>query len=180
MTDASARHLYHGGHKGAEAEFGRAAEAAGIPETTISFDGHKMERAKNVETLTAEELAKGRVSMEFVFQRMGRRFARGKGLLDVIHSMFHVVTRSDHLFAVGWIQPDKTVKGGTGWAVELAKLFNRKLHVFDQERHGWYEWVGNDWSASVPTLPDGPFSGTGTRHLTDEGKKAIHDLVERS
>ena len=33
-----------GGHKGTEAEFGRAAEKWGVAETTVSFEGHVMER----------------------------------------------------------------------------------------------------------------------------------------
>ena len=37
--------LIHGGHKGAEAEFGHAAEKWGVKETTLSFDGHRMARA---------------------------------------------------------------------------------------------------------------------------------------
>ena len=40
---------------------------------------------------------------------------------------------------MGWIQDDGTVKGGTGWGVELAKFFNRELHVFDQEKNAWFE-----------------------------------------
>ena len=77
-------HLIHGGHKGAEAAFGEVAAKYGVTETTISFAGHRMERAANVEVLDDEALDKGRVSMEFVFQAMGRRFARGKGLRRVI------------------------------------------------------------------------------------------------
>ncbi|MCG8461760.1 MAG: hypothetical protein MI919_36220, partial [Holophagales bacterium] len=63
--------LYHGGHKGAEAEFGRCAEQFGVPEVTLSFDGHVMEREKNVKVLTPEELAKGDVSMTIVSKHMG-------------------------------------------------------------------------------------------------------------
>lgn len=180
MISQTKYHLIHGGHKGAEAEFGRAAEHWGIAETTISFEGHRMEFSMNVDQLSDEQLEKGHVSMEFVFQRMGRRFARGRGLRRVIYSMFHVVTRSDELFAMGWIQSDDTVKGGTGWGVELAKLFNRTVHVFDLERNAWLTWTDNRWVASTPRLPDGTFSATGTRSLTEAGRQAIDDLFERS
>jgi len=173
-------HLFHGGHKGAESEFGAAAEKWGISETTLSFEGHRMERAKNVEVLSDETLRQGRVSMEFVFQTLGRRFATGKGLRRVIKSMFHVVTRSDELFAVGWIVEDDHVKGGTGWGVELAKFFNRKVHIFDQDKNRWYSWVDGKWEPSDPELPSGAFSGTGTRNLTAAGKEAIDELFARS
>ena len=180
MIDRERIHLIHGGHKGTEAEFGRAAEKWGVKEITLSYEGHNMERPVNVEVLADEELDKGRVSMEFVFQRMGRRFVQGKGLSRVIHSMFHVVVRSDELFAIGWIQPNGTVKGGTGWGVELAKLFNRPVHVFDQAKESWFSWSGNEWKLSEPTLNQGTVAVTGTRELTEAGRQAVLGVFERS
>ena len=180
MNRVSKMHLYHGGHKGTESEFGAAAERWGVSETTLSYEGHRMERAENVEVLDDKTLRQGRVSMEFVFQTLGRRFATGKGLRRVIKSMFHVVTRSDELFAVGWIVEDNHVKGGTGWGVELAKFFNRKVHIFDQDKDRWYSWLGGAWEPSDPELPSGTFSATGTRNLSAAGKKAIEDLFARS
>jgi hypothetical protein len=180
MTDRSHRHLFHGGHKGAEASFSRAAEKWGIAETTLSFEGHVMERAVNVEVLDDEKLREGRVSMEFVFQVLGRRFHTGEGIRRVIKMMYQTVVRSDELFAVGWILEDETVKGGTGWGVELAKLFNRPVHVFDQEKEKWFSWQHHGWEPSEPILPLRNFAATGTRNLTDAGMKSIEDLFQRS
>jgi len=180
MLERSKVFLFHGGHTGTEAEFGRAAEKWGVREVTLSYDGHKMERAHNIEMLSATELEKGQVSLEFVFRRMGRMFVTGKGLRDVLKMMFHLVVRSDELFAVGWIQPDGIVKGGTGWGVELGKLFNRPVHVFDQDKERWFSWDGREWKPSEPTIRTKKIAATGTRNLTDAGKLAIHDLFERS
>ena len=180
MIDRTKVRVIHGGHKGTEAEFGRAAAKWGVEETTLSYEGHNMERAENVEILSDDELDKGQVSMEFVFQRMGRRFVRSKGISRVIHSLFHVVVRSDELFAIGWIQENKTVKGGTGWGVELAKLFNRTVHVFDQQSEAWFTWSGGAWKPSEPRLVERTVAVTGTRSLTDAGRIAIEDVFERS
>lgn len=180
MNQGTDIQLLHGGHKGAETEFGIAAEAWGVAETTLSFEGHKMERARNVRVLGDDELAKGQVSMEFVFHRMGRRFAVGHGLRRVIQSMFHLVVGSDELFAIGWILPDDTVKGGTGWGVELAKVFNRRVHVFDQEKQAWFSWTNHRWEPSEPRFGGRSISVTGTRNLTEAGKNAIQGLFERS
>jgi hypothetical protein len=181
MHSSTDLHLVHGGHKGAEAAFGAGAEKYGVSETTLSFEGHRMERAVNVEVLDDDALDRGRVSMDFVFQALGRRFASGHGVRRVLHSMFHLVTRTDELFTVGWIQDNDTVKGGTGWGVELAKLFNRKVHVFDQDREHWFTWDHDEWKQTEPKLPaKGAFSATGTRHLTDAGRAAIDDLFKRS
>ena len=57
--------LISGGHRGAEAEFGRAAKRHGIAQTTLSFKGHAMEWPVNVKVMTATGQApEGDVSMQ--------------------------------------------------------------------------------------------------------------------
>jgi hypothetical protein len=180
MTDRNRVTLHTGGHKGTEAEFGRCAERWGIAEVTLSFAGHQPERDRNLRVLSAEELIKGDVSMEIVAKRMGRTYHSGEKIRRVFQLIYHMVNSSYHVFAVGWIQGDDTVQGGTGWGVELAKFFNRPVTVFDQSRKIWATWQGNHWAPDVATIPDRPFAATGTRHLTDEGREAIRDLFERS
>jgi len=180
MTDYFDVTLYSGGHKGAEAEFGKLAERWGIQEVNFSFEGHNIERTRGVRVLSPEELDKGNVSMEIVSARMGRNYSKAEKIRKVIQSIFHMVNNGYHVIAVGWIQPDDTVKGGTGWGVELAKLFNRPVNVYDQERKTWFSWKDNKWVAETPVIIDKTFVGTGTRNLSDEGRKAIHELFENS
>jgi hypothetical protein len=180
MTDRSHITLYSGGHKGAEAEFGRLAEQWGIQEVNFSFDGHDIERTRGVRVLSPAELEKGDVSMEIVSTRMGRSFSKAEKIRRVIQSIFHMVNNGYCVIAVGWIQPDDTVKGGTGWGVELAKLFNRPVGVYDQERNGWFTWKDNHWAAQKLRITDKTFVGTGTRNLTDAGCKALYELFEAS
>jgi hypothetical protein len=172
--------LYSGGLKGAEEMFGRNAEKYGINEVNLSFEGHLPSRNKNVENLTDEELKKGNVSMEIVSVRMGRRYSSADKIRKVFQVIFHMVNMGYQVFAVGWIQPDKTVKGGTGWGVELAKFFNRPVSVFDQGTNCWYAWKGSDWVKEEPVISFKTFCGTGTRNLSEEGRKAIEDLFKRS
>lgn len=180
MTDRSQTTLYSGGHKGAEAEFGRLAEQWGLGEVHFSFAGHEVERNQGVRILEPEELAKGNVSLEIVSTRMGRNFSRADKIRKVIQTIFHMVNNGYHIIAVGWIQPDNTVKGGTGWGVELGKLFNRPVNVFDQEHNAWFAWQDGRWVPGTPVIADKTFVGTGTRSLTDLGRQAIYDLYERS
>jgi hypothetical protein len=180
MTDRSEITLYSGGHKGAEAEFGRLAEQWGLGEVNFSFEGHAVERRRGLCLLDAEALDRGDVSMEIVSARMGRTYAKAEKIRKVIQSIFHMVNNGYHVLAVGWIQPDDTVKGGTGWGVELAKLFNRPVHVFDQEHQGWFAWKENRWVEEVPLISDKTFVGTGTRHLSEDGREALADLFQRS
>ena len=81
---------------------------------------------------------------------------------------------------IGSILDDNSVKGGTGWAVELAKLFNRPLHVYDQNRKGWFTWKDGLWQDDIPTICYSTFVGSGTRYLSDDGIKAIATLFASS
>ncbi len=180
MIDRSEITLYSGGHKGAESEFGRLAERWGIQEVNFSFDGHSVERTRGVRVLGPEELARGDISMEIVSARMGRGYSKADKIRRVIQSIFHMVNNGYHVLALGWIQPDGTVKGGTGWGVELAKLFNRPLHVFDQDHREWFAWKEHRWASETPVVTSRTFVGTGTRNLTEDGRKAILSLYERS
>ena len=180
MTDRSHITLYSGGHKGAESEFGRLAERWGIQEVNFSFEGHDTERNRGIRVLGPAELDKGDVSMEIVSTRMDRNYTKAEKIRKVIQTIFHMVNKGYQVFAVGWIQPDDTVKGGTGWGVELAKLFNRPVSVYDQDRKGWFSWKDNNWVADTPVISDKTFAGTGTRNLTDDGRKALHELFESS
>ena len=176
MKDLSRFTLYSGGHKGAEAQFGWLAEHWGIVEVNFSFEGHQIERTRGVKLLSPEALDKGDVSMEIVSMRMGRNYSKVHKIRKVIQSIFHMVNQGYHVLAVGWIQPDDTVKGGTGWGVELAKLFNRPLHVYDQGRQSWFFWSDGKWITETPKITANTFAGTGTRNLTEDGHKALYDL----
>ena len=180
MPNTTRPKLLSGGHRGAEAEFGRAAKRWGLEQTTFSFEGHDMEWPVSVKLLTGTELAAGDISMEIVSKRMGRAYHQPGLIRRVIQSIYHMVNGAFQVFAIGWIQADDTVKGGTGWGVELSKLFNRPVAVFDQARDEWFAWHDGRWVPEAPVIADKPFAGTGTRKLTDAGRAAIADLFQRS
>jgi len=180
MSDRNQAILYSGGHKGAEAEFGRCAERWRVRQVTLSYDGHAMEYSKDVRVLSAAELLQGDVSMEIVSKRLGRSYTSIEQIRKVCQLLFHMVSNSDAVFAIGWIQGDDTVQGGTGWGVELAKFFNRPTSVFDQARQAWFTWKDGRWTPDTPLIPERPFAATGTRQLTDDGRRAVGELFERS
>ena len=180
MIDCSKITMYSGGHRGAETEFGKTAERWGIQEVNFSFEGHVAERDRGIRILSTDELNKGDVSMTIVSLRMQRTYAKTAKIRKVIQSIFHMVNKGHHVITIGWIQPDDTVKGGTGWGVELAKLFNRPVHVYDQDKKEWFAWTNNCWVADIPVITADTFACTGTRNLDDDGTRAIQDLFERS
>jgi hypothetical protein len=172
--------MYSGGHRGAEAEFGKTAERWEIQEVNLSFQGHAAERDRGIHILSPDELDQGDVSMAIISLRMGRTYAKAAKIRKVIQSIFHMVNKGHHVITIGWIQPDDTAKGGTGWGVELAKLFNRPVQVYDQDKKEWFAWKENRWEADTPVIADTTFACTGTRNLDADGARAIQGLFERS
>jgi hypothetical protein len=174
--------LYSGAAQGAEAEFGAAAEQHGIDEVNFTFEGHNDARTRGIRVLTHAELKRGDVSLAYVSRLMHRNFHDTPLFRKVLQTVWHQVNSGQEIYVVGRILDDGTVKGGTGWGAEFAKLCNKPLFVFDQEqRHGWYRWDGSEWrEAADPVVGHAEFTGTGTRFLNDEGRKAIKELFARS
>jgi hypothetical protein len=176
MKDRTAYTLYSGGHRGVEAAFGKCAEEWGINEVNYSFEGHKIDRNVNIKNLSDEELERGDISMELASKMMNRTYYEKRKIRKVLQLIFHMVNSGHQVFVVGTILDDNTVKGGTGWAVELAKLFNRPVSVFDQEQSKWFVWKKGGWQEEVAEIRHETFCASGTRHLTPEGEKAIRSL----
>jgi hypothetical protein len=175
--------LFSGGAPGAEAAFGACAERYGVEEVNFTFEGHKIDRHRGVRVLNHEELLAGDVSLEYVSKLMQRRYTEGPTIRRVLQTLWYQVNNGQEIYVVGTILPDHTVLGGTGWGAEFAKLCNKPLYVFDQKKDGWFGWSGHAWT---PMAEDAPvvthlhFTGTGTRHLEDNGRQAIERLFARS
>jgi hypothetical protein len=168
--------LYSGGLKGAETAFGEAAEKWSVKEVNFCYSGQKTNRQKNLVALSDDELKRGDISMELVSQMMSRTYYETDKIRKVLQTIFHMVNKGHQIFVIGTILEDNTVKGGTGWAVELAKLFNRPLSVYDQAKANWYSWKQDAWVQDTPQIEHETFVGSGTRNLSENGKKAIEDL----
>lgn len=173
--------LYSGGAAGTEQFFGALAESWGIEEVNFSFEGHQMERSRGARILTSEELALKDVSLTYVSRLMNREYTRAPHFRKVLQSITWQVSSGDQVIVVGSIQPDNTVKGGTGWGAEFAKICNKPLIVFDQPRSAWFEWKKDVWAeVKDPVISHPHFAATGTRFLEDNGRIAIQDLFARS
>jgi hypothetical protein len=173
--------LFSGAAGGAEAAFGAAAERHGIDEVNFSFEGHKDARTRGLRVLTHEELLQGDVSLAYVSKLMNRQYKDTKLFRKVLQSIWHQVNLGQEIYVVGRILRDDTVKGGTGWGAEFAKLCNKPLFVFDQDKDGWFHWTGHAWETEkAPIVTHPHFAGTGTRFLESNGQAAIDALFERS
>ena len=173
--------LFSGAASGAEAEFGGAAERRGIDEVNFTFEGHNDTRTRGIRVLTHEELQHGDVSLSYVSNLMHRRYPDTPLFKNVLQTIWHQVNNGQEVYVVGQILDDGTVKGGTGWGAEFAKLCNKPLHVFDQSSDTWSRWTGDAWETEPgPVITHPHFTGTGTRFLEDNGRQAIGELFARS
>src|SRR5246127_4132021 len=176
--------LFSGGAGGAEVEFGAAAERHHIEEVNFTFEGHKIVRHRGVRMLNHEELQAGDVSLAYVSRLMHRRYTDAPIIRKVLQTLWYQVNNGQEIYVIGTIQDDGTVRGGTGWGAEFAKLCNKPLHTFDQDKDAWFSWSGSEWRAVRPNdklvITHPHFTGTGTRTLQDNAKRAIADLYTRS
>ena len=173
--------LFSGAAHGAEAEFGAAAERHDVEEVNFTFAGHTDARTRGLRVLTTAELRHGDVSLAYVSRLMHREYRDTPLFRKVLQTIWHQVNDGQEIYVVGKILDDGTVKGGTGWGAEFAKLCNKPLFVFDQDKRAWFRWDGSGWQqADDPVIGHPRFTGTGTRLLNDAGRRAIGELFARS
>ena len=175
--------LYSGGAAGSEACFGEQSERFGLKEVHFSYPGHEPARERGLLVLSERELRKGDVSLAYANRRMARSFELSQAVRRILQTQWHQVHSADQVLVVGELLDDGTLRGGTGWAGELSRIWGKPLWVFDQAREQWFHWnVGESlWQPSgPPKIQSMRFCGTGTRKLTDAGRRAIESVFEDS
>ena len=176
--------LFSGGAPGAEAEFGACAERHGIEEVNFTFEGHKLARHRGVRVLNHEELQAGDVSLEYVSKLMARRYTDAPTIRKILQTIWYQVNSGQEIYVIGTVLDDGTVRGGTGWGAEFAKLCNKPLHVFDQDKDAWFSWSTQEWKqwpkTEGPVITHPHFTGTGTRTMQPNSRAAIEMLFARS
>ena len=173
--------LFSGGARGAEGAFGTHAERLGIEEVNFTFEGHSIVRERGVRVLNHEELEKGDVSLTYISKLLNRTYTETPTFRKILQSIWCQINEGQEVYVVGVINEDGTVKGGTGWGAEFAKICNKPLFVFDQQKNSWAAWERDGWRDGVEPVIEHPhFSGSGTRLLLENGEKAISELFDRS
>ena len=176
--------LFSGGAPGAEAAFGVCAERHGVEEVNFTFEGHRIVRPRGVRVLNHEEPQAGDVSLAYVSKLMHRRYTDAPTIRKILQTIWYQVNHGQEIYVIGTVLDDGTVRGGTGWGAEFAKLCNKPLHVFDQDHEAWFTWDGDAFlqrrADDGPVIAHPHFTGTGTRTLRAVGQAAIEALFTRS
>lgn len=142
------------------------------PKGNKNFRGNKPLR-KN-ELLLADQY------LNRVNEILKRRFpAENEYVNNLLRRNYYQVKNADMVVAVGTINNDR-VEGGTGWAVHMAPLLNKRAFVFDQIKNEWYKLSkGGFRRCDVPELTRN-FAGIGTREINAFGKKAIYNVYSKT
>src|SRR3972149_532250 len=176
--------LYSGGANGAEYEVGGQAGRLGSGEIHFTYEGSDIARARGVRVLSREELRNGDVSLSYVSRLMNRTYSDAPRIRKVLQTIWYQVNAGQEIYVIGQILGDGTVRGGTGWGAEFAKLCNKPIFVFDQDAGRWFRWAEDRWVAVTDAggarVRRPRVAGTGTRFLEENGRRAIRELFERS
>lgn len=108
-------------------------------------------------------------------------------MINLLARNWFQVKNSDEIFAIGSIKRTKEVqfvKGGTGWAVQMAIDSRKPVFVFDQNETRWYFWDFETHQFLVcdyePKISKENFAGIGTRKINMFGIQAIENLYYNS
>jgi hypothetical protein len=174
---------HSGGCPGADMFWETVGEEFGVKTIAYSFYNH-VQQSKNPHILSIEELQEGlervRIAAKVLRRPVDHQYPYIKNLLA--RNWFQV-KNSEAVFAVGWLDSLTTVKGGTGWAVQMAVDIGRPVFVFDQKTNRWYEFNYDEHCFvaidHIPTLTKN-FAGIGSRDLTDDGIEAIINVYKHN
>ena len=125
-----------GGANGVDLEAEKLARHYGLPVHVLIPPCHP--RKSSILPLTHQQLAEAIPLTTQVAHRLNKQLTNPISL-QYIHWNHHVVKQADTVLAFTCFQPERKVcMGGTGWAVEMSKILNKVLYVYDVERNIWF------------------------------------------
>ena len=128
--------IISGGANGVDLEAQRFARDFGLPVKILIPPCHA--RSKYLHPLTHQQLGEAIPITNQVSNRLNKPLNNPISL-QYIHRNYHVVKQAEMVLAFTSFQPESNLcLGGTGWAVEMAKLLKKILYVYDVERNIWF------------------------------------------
>ena len=189
-TEESSIYTNHsGGAIGSDSYWGEIAKQYGI-ETKHYYSGQKTPTGNT--PISQEDYIEGQIKATKAGHAMGRLNPKAQVRSELLIRDWAQSKYADAVFAIGTMlkpgdQIDQSrkalisqVKGGTGWAVQMAIAEGKPVYVFDQVRNKWYKNLNGKWENSdVPILTNN-FAGIGTREINESGKQAIRDVFAKT
>ena len=95
-------------------------------------------RSNKVQPLTHQQLGEAIPTTKQVATCLNKQLTNPISL-QYIHHNYHVVKQADMVLAFTTFQPESNLRfGGTGWAVEMARVLKKVLYVYDVQRDIWF------------------------------------------
>ena len=172
---------FSGGASGSDYIFSTETLKHNFKVIDYSFDGHNT-KSSNVVILSPNQLKEGFKHIEIANKRLNRNIYNiSTYIKNLISRDYYQVKSSETIFAIGKLQTENTVMGGTGWAVQIAVDLKKPIYFFEQNDNQWYYY---DYDSDrfeiyeeIPKLTE-KFAGIGTREINDNGIKAIISLFK--
>ena len=135
MLDVKSFTIISGGTSGVDLEAECFARDFGLPVQILISPCHP--RSKYLSPLTHSQLGEAIPITNQVSARLNKPLSNPISL-QYIHRNYHVVKQAEMMLAFTTFQPESNLCfGGTGWAVEMAKLLKKILYVYDVQRNIW-------------------------------------------
>lgn len=164
---------HSGGAVGADYEWGRQGEKYGVVSRHYWYD--KRTTYGNVE-ISEADFEEGKQHVVKANQVLHRRLEK---YMNLLARNWCQVKYSEAVFAIGHLKHGK-VKGGTGWAVQMAIDEGKLVWLFDQGFEQWIHYENGGWvGCDVPVLTHN-FAGIGSRKIEDSGIKAISEVYKKT
>jgi hypothetical protein len=174
---------HSGGCPGSDMFWENEGNKCGVKTIAYSFYNHVQESA-NRNVLTVEELNEGFEHVLIASKGLKRKpDTRYNYVKNLLSRNWFQVKNSEAVFAIGKFLNNKTVSGGTGWAVQMAIDNNKPVFMFDQIFNYWSIYVYDVKEFRqyyvIPKLTEN-FAGIGTRELNENGKIAIREIYKEN
>lgn len=172
---------FSGGASGSDMVWESESIKHNIKVVAYSFKDHNT-KSSNTFILSPNHLKEGFKHIEIANKMLNRNIYNISSYVkNLISRDWFQVKSSEAIFAIGRLQTEKTVSGGTGYAVQLAIDNKKPIYLFEQNDNQWFyfDYESNRFEIyeEIPKLTE-KFAGIGTREINDNGIKAIINLFE--
>jgi hypothetical protein len=174
---------FSGGAQGSDTIFELESIKHGFKVFAYSFKDHNT-KSSNTFILSPNQLKEGFKHIEIANKILNRNiFNITSYVKNLISRDWFQVKSSESIFAVGILQTENIVRGGTGYAVQLAVDNRKPIYLFEQNDNQWYyyDYESNRFEIyeEIPKLTE-KFAGIGTREINDNGINAIINLFKNN
>lgn len=165
---------------------------------TKTVDSLELQKAGVTATeLSEEEYNEGQPKSTIAARQMGRIQQTHQVRSNYIIRNWAQVKNSEAVYAIGTIIQKGTemehgkialieqIKGGTGYAVQMAINEKKPVYVFDGTKDSWFVWNGETFEKTTTPVLTKNFAGIGSRTLStqeviDKSTQAIRDVYQKT